>query len=514
MNNWLLTLLTVLLLPSTVSAGQPQSPEKIIDRHIKAAGGARALRAITSANFTGTVINPATGEGGLFNWQMKAPSRTYTELIWSGHRWSEAFNGKSAWRLDTTGGLRTLIGQEGARMKAGASHCNDRSLAYKKEKIRVQSRGQAPVGNRPAYVIEFTTRTGIKRKVFFDAENYLILKEEQDAEGSPEEIVFADHRPVDGVMEPFRIEMRRNRETFEIAIGQVVHNAHIEDAVFDYPKTSAAPVPDIATLLRELKNNQARIDRIRENYAFTATVTNVEIDKTGQVAEKSENTYEVFYLGGRPIRKLIKKGDKVLSEKEQQEEEKRVEKVIREHKERQKNEAERRARLERERQKAIAEGKTPKREEDDEAGISTFLRVCQFTNPRRERFRGSEVIVFDFEPKPAYKAQNRSESLTQKLVGVIWIDENAKQVVRLEARLSDAFKIAGGLLASLQRGSAIIAEQEMVNNEVWLPSYSAVNLSAKLFLFAAMNVNRIRRYSDYKKFTVESSSEIGSPPPK
>jgi hypothetical protein len=87
-------------------------------------------------------------------------------------------------------------------------------------------------------------------------------------------------------------------------------------------------------------------------------------------------------------------------------------------------------------------------------------------------------------------------------------------VVRLEARLSESFKIAGGLLASLQRGSALIAEQEMVNNEVWLPSYSAINLSAKLFLFAGVNVNRTRRYSDYKKFSVESSSEVASPPPK
>ena len=511
MKNWLLTLLTIVLF---VSAGQAQSPDKIIDRYVKATGGAKALKRVTSANFTGTVINPATGESGLFNWQMKAPNRSYTEVIWSGHRWSEAFNGKSGWRLDTTGGLRTLIGQEGARVKADASHRNDRSLAYKKEKGRVQSLGQATVGDRPAYAIEFTTRTGIKRKVYFDAEKYWILKEEQDAEGSTEEIVFGDYRPVDGIMEPFRIEMRRNGETLKIAINQVVHNTLVDDRVFDYPKGSADQVPEIAILFRELKDNQARIDSIIENYTFMATVKDIEIDKTGQIAEKSERTYEVFYLGGRPFRKLIKRDGKVLSGEDQQEQEKRVEKAIRDHKERQKNEGERRAKLERERQKAIAEGKTPKAEDDDEAGISTFLRVCQFTNPRRERFRGSEVIVFDFEPKPGYKAQNRDESLVQKLIGVVWIDERAKQVVRLEARLSESFKIAGGLLASLQRGSAIIAEQEMVNNEVWLPSYSAINLSAKIFLFAGINVNRTRRYSDYKKFSVESSSEISSPPPK
>lgn len=37
--------------------------------------------------------------------------------------------------------------------------------------------------------------------------------------------------------------------------------------------------------------------------------------------------------------------------------------------------------------------------------ISDFLRASQFINPRRESFRGQEVIVFDFEPRPNFKAR-------------------------------------------------------------------------------------------------------------
>jgi len=54
-------------------------------------------------------------------------------------------------------------------------------------------------------------------------------------------------------------------------------------------------------------------------------------------------------------------------------------------------------------------------------------------NPRHERFRGEDVLVFDFEPNPEYKSRSLVESIVQKLAGVVWIDEKAHQVARIEA---------------------------------------------------------------------------------
>ena len=45
-------------------------------------------------------------------------------------------------------------------------------------------------------------------------------------------------------------------------------------------------------------------------------------------------------------------------------------------------------------EKAKEEGKEAKENEDP--GIEVFLRVSQFVNPRRERFRGQDVLVFRF----------------------------------------------------------------------------------------------------------------------
>ena len=160
--------------------------------------------------------------------------------------------------------------------------------------------------------------------------------------------------------------------------------------------------------------------------------------------------------------------------------------------------------------------KTPKikknaKKEDDDPGIEVFLRACQFVNPRRERFRGQDVLVFDFEPNPEFKAHKLAEKVVQKLAGVVWIDEKSHDVARLEAYFVGDFKLAGGMLANLQRGTSFVFEQAFTNNEVWLPTYAEVHVGVRVLLVKGFKVNAVIRYSDYQRFNVESISTLGKP---
>ena len=179
-----------------------------------------------------------------------------------------------------------------------------------------------------------------------------------------------------------------------------------------------------------------------------------------------------------------------LTADEQQKENERVEKRVREY--------------EKQQEKDGGKSVEAKKQKEDEAGISSILRVSRFGNARRESFRGHDVIVFDFEPNPAYQPTNLTENVLHKLVGVAWIDEQARQVVRLEARFTDSMKIGGGLLASVQKGSAFVFEQSKINDEVWLPSYAEAHFAARVLLLKGMQGDFVIRYSDYKKFRVES----------
>jgi len=101
--------------------------------------------------------------------------------------------------------------------------------------------------------------------------------------------------------------------------------------------------------------------------------------------------------------------------------------------------------------------------------------------------------------------------VVQKLAGVVWIDEKAHDLARLEAYFVGDFKFGGGLVANLQKGTNFVFEQAYVNSEVWLPTYIEVHVGVRVLLVKGLKVNQVIRYSDYKKFSVESVATVGKP---
>jgi hypothetical protein len=250
---------------------------------------------------------------------------------------------------------------------------------------------------------------------------------------------------------------------------------------------ASRPLPDIQQLLRDVRDNQKQIESLVDQYSCTEDEEVRELDKKGAVKKTIVKQYEDFYLGGRLVRREVKKDGNPLSPGEQKKEDDRVEKRIREYE-----------------KKQDEEGEDVARKKKEQTDISTFLRASNFTHPRWEEYRHHNVIVFDFAPNPDYKPQNRTEDLLHKLAGTLWVDDQARQVVRLEAHLSDTFKLGGGLLASVRKGASLVMEQARTNEEVWLPSYVEAHFSARLLLFASALGDYTSRFSDYKKFRVET----------
>ena len=217
------------------------------------------------------------------------------------------------------------------------------------------------------------------------------------------------------------------------------------------------------------------------------------MDSHGQVKSKDVKEYNVFYLDGDEVDRLVKKDGRPLTPAEEQKENEHIQKVVKEYEKKQARKAEH------------PNDRKEVKKNNDDLQVSDFLRLVRFTNPRRETFRGHEVIVFDFEPNPSYKPKSMVESLIHQLTGAVWIDEQAQDVARLEAYMNGKFKLAGGLLASLNKGSAFTFEQSKVNDEVWMPSYLEAHVNARLLLLKGMEGNFIERYSNYRKFHVETA---------
>jgi hypothetical protein len=489
-----------LILACGVCSAQAQDGGKIADQYVKAAGGGRALFKIQTMSLEGTFTTD-DGKSGTYTFDTKLPNRYYLELLVGEQNLIEAYNGKSAWRQNATGELGTLVGPEGMQLEAAAQFYNSRLVNPKKAKIALAFVGNAPVRGKDALQLEVTTATGVKRQVFFDPQTHLIVKEAATVGGIQEEILYDDYRTVDGVKVPYKIELHRGGDKFIIGVTRAVINGTIGERVFDFPIKSQVKLPDLKALFKEIDDNQKAIDKLKENYAGTETEEETEYESNGKVKKTESRESTFFYLDGDEVSTLVKKDGKPLGPDEQKKENEKTQKRIEEHEKR-------KAKKEAKEEKAKEEGKS---DEKDEPGIEVFLRACQFVNPRRERFRGQDVLVFDFEPNPEFKPHKLEEKVVQKLAGVVWIDEKAHDVARLEAYFVGDFKMVGGLLANLQKGTSFVFEQAFVNNEVWLPTYMEAHVGVRVLLVKGFKINVVNRYSDYKKFNVETLSTVAKP---
>jgi hypothetical protein len=473
-----------------------QSPSKILKQANKALGGEKVLQNVRSREKTGKITRLKDGASGNFRVRASQPY-FYSEIYdFNGFETESGFNGKSGWRRDSRDGLRTLTDEESRDFAAEAIFRNTGWLNYKKDKSKITPNGQASIDGKPANSLVLTTNKGVASKLYFDAATNLLLREEIPAGDLEKTFDYSQYRMVNGVNEPFKITVKFGEERYLIELNEVFHNQQIAKESFDFPKLAGEPLPDIPTLLKSLQTNEDKIDGILENYSYTQKIIKRELGKDGILRETQSETNQLSFYKGRRIRRLIEKNGKPLSADEQSEEDKNAQKRV--------------AGIEKEIAKKEARtveqsaNETPD-DENNRVSIAEVLRASNLVNPRRERFRGRDVVVFDFEPNPNFDFKNAKSFLKffGKTAGVMWIDEKDRQVARLEAVLFDNFKIGGGFLANLKKGASFALEQERVNDEIWLPSTADINLSVKVLLVKGINVNQVIKSYNYQKFSTE-----------
>lgn len=511
----------------TRTANKLPSPDKIIGDYIRAIGGKRRVGAVRDAVYEWEVekINDkgVSGRGSL---ETKAPASTHWKFSYdapddyTGLMTGAAATPRSAWmlakskRIDAEANARvpsstttpyseltTFIGKEASEARLQAAVFAGRLMNYKKQNMLARTADAESVNGEAAYAVEISTRDGARARLSFSRTTKLLLQIAIQGDEQKAVTSLSDYKNQDGILEPHRISFTVDgEEAMRLRLREVKRNTGIADAAFDPPGESAIDVP---ALLREVARNQSILDERVSEYTFTRKQTEREINDRGEVKKEKIVVHEVYPVsgGGRVLKLISEDGVALAGDKLAREERRVVEEIGKIERENVRAAAKR----DKSKAKRAAQGESGAGENgDDDLGVAAFLRACEFVAPRRERFRERDAIVFDFRPRAGFKPSNNSESLVAKLAGIVWIDPVDKQVVRLEARLTDGFKIGGGLVARVRSGSAFVIEQTRLADGVWLPRFSQINASAKVFLLAGFRLDATREYGDYKRFSTEA----------
>lgn len=249
-------------------------------------------------------------------------------------------------------------------------------------------------------------------------------------------------------------------------------------------QAGGVPLPDIRQLMHEVIEHQRQLEKVRENYTYNSFQAIEEVDANGKVRKTETEERNNFFVNGHLIERIIKKDGRPLGGRDEEKEQDRVTKLV---------------------EKAQ---RTPPGQllEDQSVSLSQLLELMDVRNPRRILFRGRPTFVFDFIGRKNAKTHGLVEDASKKLQGTMWIDETDRQVAHLEVSFNDNFRVAGGLFATVDKGSNLEFDQAPVEGGLWLPTGGEAHMQARLLMVKKLRQHVTERDFGFQQFHVETQS--------
>lgn len=275
------------------------------------------------------------------------------------------------------------------------------------------------------------------------------------------------------------------------------------------PAAQERPLPDYDRFAAQVKTHLATDEERQSGYRFMERRVEQKLDGSGRVTDESVKLFEVYpgLPGEDRYRRLVEEdGKRVRQEqlaKEDRERQKRVESYARKVASTAKPSQ----------RQAVARDEDKARREYS-AAVDDVFRVYDIQMVRREAIEGHDTILATLTPKPGVKPLTRDGKVMQHFKARAWISESDYELVRVEIEAIDTLSFGLGLLARVHKGTVAAYERRKVNNEVWLPAVVTWTASARVALVRRLRLRGVSEFSDYRKFTVDTSTTYGSPSPR
>jgi photosynthetic reaction center cytochrome c subunit len=230
--------------PAAESPAAPEqrpSADPILEKYVKAVGGAEAIQKISSRVEKGNVIT-ARGQVPVEVFA-KAPDKRITIVHQPNGDSMTAYDGHAGWLGNAGRPARDMSDQENDAVRLDA----DFRFATDLKQIFSQFRVGRPekIGDRQTTQV-IAIRQGMPPvRLYFDDESGLLVRLVRYAETplgrNPTQIDYADYRDAGGVKIPYRWTIARPNGRFTIQVDQAQQNVNIDDSKFSKPAAPAAP---------------------------------------------------------------------------------------------------------------------------------------------------------------------------------------------------------------------------------------------------------------------------------
>jgi hypothetical protein len=229
------------------------------------------------------------------------------------------------------------------------------------------------------------------------------------------------------------------------------------------------PLPDQKTFFAAVRENIARAARVQDEFAYKERRTQIHTNPFGRLGTGGTILYEVTPLPEGPgfSRRVLERDGKPVANGE-------VDRI-----------GERRNR-------ARNRAQSP-------SAIDDTLAVLDFSTSRREMVDGRPAIIVKFVPKSNSQPRTREGKLARSFSGEIWVDEQAQEVMRVEAVAVEGLSYGYGLLARLSEGTRVELVREPVGDRIWMPVSIRFKGEGRAMLLRKLNIDFVLEWFDYRR---------------
>ena len=145
--------------------------------------------------------------------------------------------------------------------------------------------------------------------------------------------------------------------------------------------------------------------------------------------------------------------------------------------------------------------------------INDVFIVYEIKMAGRENIDGHDTIQLTLDPRPNAKPVTREGKWLQAFKCRAWVSETDYELVKLEANAIRDLNIGFGMLARMNTGTQMSFLRRMINGEVWLPARADYTIRARVLMLKRYDQGGSIEFSNYRKFTVDTSTTIAPPTP-
>lgn len=238
---------TVVVAATSLPAAAQEAPngaslktgDAVMDAYVKALGGVEKMEAQKSRKVTGNFAMPAVGLNATMIIMQQAPNKFRLEITIPGvGPMVQIVDGNAAYSKDPFQGERLLSEEEKKATMLEASMNGEAKWRDIYESAKLV--GSEDVDGKPAYKVELTSKSGLKRTCYFDQASNLMVKLDTVQSTPQGEIPvssrLSDYKEVNGVKYPHSTVQTVAGQQIQMTITKIEADVDFPKDTFEIPK--------------------------------------------------------------------------------------------------------------------------------------------------------------------------------------------------------------------------------------------------------------------------------------